>query len=278
MVKRNIEDYWRYRVDRKMWDTGCLPNLAEFIESVKGYDGLITLKGDDGAVLAQGNCRRGNKAQGVPYGMWSFWHDNGHLAKQYNLPERGMGLDIDPRGIINEWYADGAMMLKGSYGRIMGCMVGRWKGRDEDGEISLREGKRFASGVIGAVFFKDVDSYVFIDGGPYGHNPIDYREDGYRRYRILLPEGKKAYSEGYYRNSLRQGWWKLWIYDGRIASLTYYKDGLPDGLCFVINPWLLGYINSSFREFTKKAQCVPNMVYFKEGVMTTKGAYEESIP
>ncbi|MFA5316083.1 MAG: hypothetical protein WC369_01510 [Dehalococcoidales bacterium] len=237
---------------------------------MKDYDGLVTLRGHEESVLAQGYF-----SKGIPYGLWNFWHANGQLAKQYNLPEKRHS-EPNPYGLIRERYMDGKMLLEGHYSDGWGNMIGTWKGWDESGEISLRDGKRFESGTIGAVFFKDIGPVVFGDGSPYGKWPT-YSEDGYVRCMILLPEGKKAYFEGYYKNSLRQGWWKLWMYDGRIISLTYYIDGLPNGFIFIINPWLLRSMNYEFRGFIKHIKYCPYAVYFKGGMVVTKEEYEQNI-
>jgi antitoxin component YwqK of YwqJK toxin-antitoxin module len=268
--KQSAVHLW-HKVDRGMWNIGHMPDTAELVRSINGCDGLITLKGEGKAVLARGGCN-----MGIPYGPWMFWHSNGCLAKQYGLPEKRFA-EPSPKGTVRELYADGRIALEGCYGEARCNMVGTWKGWGESGEVSLIEGKRDIDGRMRAVFFKDMGLVVFADGSPYGGLPSGCGEDGYRRCMILLPEGQKAYLEGYCRGPLRQGWWKLWMYDGRVISLAYYRDGLPDGLCLIIDPWVLRNINNGFREFMKNIGRCPYMVYFEKGRIVTKEEYEQDI-
>lgn len=247
-VRNSFED--TFQIDFEMWKTGEEGDTRELAASMERYAGLITFKDrTTGVVLAQGCYDKGQ-----PVGLWSFWHDNGQLAKQYVfapdcIVER-------PRGMIMEWYRDGQTALEGYYQR--NGIGGVWRGWKENGELS-RE----------VDVLKDHQFRFYLWDMDDDYN----MKDGYRRFLRFHETPEKTIQEGYCKDNHRQGWWKWYHPNGRIASLTYFKDGLPDGCCFIIDPWLLRTVNPEFGEFCNRLGCRPYLVYFRKGVAVTGEKY-----
>jgi len=218
-------------------------------------------RNDSGQIIAQGIVR-----DGQPTGLWSVWHNNGSIAKQFVCRSLKSG-EITLSGLVKEWFSNGQPALEGEYSlNDYGGMEGIWRAWDEEGDIILRHDY----GVSGTKPETELvrKSLTFKD-----YAQMDAIRDGYARFLICLPEGKSAFWEGYLSNSMKEGWWKLWLSDGRMIIISQFKNGVMNGMTIVLSWYLLRLmIKLGFEEFKdlKNSEYISGIKYFKNGALQPK--------
>jgi antitoxin component YwqK of YwqJK toxin-antitoxin module len=215
---------------------------------------------DSGQIIAQGIVK-----DGQPVGLWTIWHDNGALAKQFVCNQLKSG-EIKISGLVKEWFSNGQPALEGEYSLDdYGGMEGVWRAWDEEGNLILRHDYSVKAEAKAELARK---SLAF-----KGYAQTDESKDGYARFLICLPEGKSAFWEGYLSNSIKEGWWKLWLNDGRAIVISQFKNGVMDGVAIVLSWYLLRLmIKLGFKEFKdlKNSDYISGIKYFKDGALQTE--------
>jgi antitoxin component YwqK of YwqJK toxin-antitoxin module len=218
-------------------------------------------RSDSGQIIAQGIVKDSH-----PIGLWTIWHNNGVLAKQFVCNQLKSG-EVKISGMIKEWFSNSQPALEGEYSLDdYGGMEGLWRAWDEEGNLILRHDYRLPEAKL--LTEQARKSLAFKE-----YTQTDEPKDGYARFLICLPEGKSAFWEGYLSNSIKEGWWKLWLNDGRVIVISQFKNGVVSGMAIVLSWYLLRLmIKLGFEEFKnlKNSDCISGIKYFKDGALQTE--------
>ncbi len=148
---------------------------------------------------------------GVPVGLWKYWHDNGQLSRELNY-EKGQ-LD----GSVEVFREDGTKEALRSY--RSGLKDGKWHRYDDTGEKVI---SRFE-------YRGDLRHGKWTTSYPSGEPKVEeyYKENLLNGKRTLWYENGELAEEVSYRDGQRHGKMIAWNKDGTKKLEIEYQDGQP---------------------------------------------------